>query len=163
MAKHKSMVGAGAAAVVVLVGLIAWRASATPSAPAAAAEAQDFYSVDDGATYFTAPVDLVPPFDWKGKQAVRAAVFTCDGGATRFVGYLERYTPAAKKQVETARQRLKAGAKDSGPPTMALGGVEVRKPGKEGAWTSRMTPAAGQILQVKCPGGRSGTPEPVTP
>src|SRR5438270_819832 len=54
-----------------------------------------FFTVDDGKTWFAASTSNVPPFDYNGKQAVRAYVFQCNG--KKFVGFIERFTPEAHK------------------------------------------------------------------
>jgi hypothetical protein len=60
---------------------------------------RQFYSNDDGATWFAADASNVPPFDHDGKVAYRARVFKCGTGAP-FVSHLERYAPEAKKKLE---------------------------------------------------------------
>lgn len=64
-----------------------------------AAPTKAFYTVDDGQNLFKDDVNRVTPFDHEGKQAVKAYVYTCDGGKTRFVAYLERM-PEGMKQPE---------------------------------------------------------------
>jgi hypothetical protein len=147
--------------VVLVVVFSAWRGSSVPAGASGAAAAQAFYSSDDGATFFAAPADLIPPVESKGKTAVRAAVFSSDGGKTKFVGYLERYSPAAKAQLEKSRDALKRGDKNAGPAGPAAGDVEIKKPGAASQWISRRGPAAADVLNVKGPAG--GTPEPVAP
>ena len=71
------------------------------SGGAGSAVAKAFFSDDDGQTYFTDAADKIPPFDHKGKQAVTAYVFRCNGGKP-FVGYLEMYDPQTKKVMEDA-------------------------------------------------------------
>jgi hypothetical protein len=119
-----------------------------------------FYSVDDGQTWFVDDVNKVPPFEHDGKQAVRARVFTSDGGKTSFVGYLERYTPEAKKLLESALAQAKQG-KVTGREGMdaMLHGTEVKKPGAT-KWVKRSDPSYGEVLNVKC---KTGTPEVVLP
>lgn len=119
-----------------------------------------YYTVDDGKTYFEAAVQ-VPPFTTGGREAVRAMVFSCDGGKTRFVGYLLRHPPDER---EAAAAILKKGGR------MPPG--EVKRPG-ETEWASPFNPtklkgpmneatfkkaqAAGkrydEIQKVKCPEG----------
>jgi hypothetical protein len=116
---------------------------------------QTWFSVDDGATYFAADRSNLPPFDHEGKQAVRAWLFTCDGGKNIFVGYLERYTPAAKKQLEEIR------SKSGGMMPMeveARMGVEIKKPGT-GTWVLQTDPRSAAIIDVKCPDGSTDTLE----
>src|SRR6187549_127395 len=98
MNNHKRAT-AGVIAVIVLLAVagLAWQLTASSSGASGMA-GQLYYTTDDGATTFTAPANLTPPFDHDGKQAVRAIMFSSDGGKTRFVGYLERYSAAAKQQ-----------------------------------------------------------------
>ena len=44
---------------------------------------------DDG-SWFADKAERVPPFDHHGQPAVRLHLFSCDGGKTTFVGYLEK-------------------------------------------------------------------------
>jgi len=62
-----------------------------------------FCTVDDGATVFEDSTEKVPPFEHDGKEAVHAAMFVTKGGDKPFVGYLERCTANAKRQIEEAR------------------------------------------------------------
>jgi hypothetical protein len=92
---------------------------------------QAFYTTDDGATQFPDDINKVPPFDHGGQQAVRAWVFTADGGKHQWVQYLEKYSPDAKAQI--ARQQA---AKESGPARRAdpiALGIYVKRPGP-GKW-----------------------------
>src|SRR5689334_18457002 len=111
-----------------------------------------FYTVDDGKSFFVANTENVPPFDYKGQTAVHAYVFECNG--KRFVGYLERYTPEARKTI-LAQKRT----------TMELEtyGRELKKPGS-GDWTKASDiNAMSKIADVRCPDGQPGTPQPVEP
>ncbi len=117
----------------------------------------DFFSSDDGASFFAADLANVPPFDHGGKTAVRAAVFECDGD--RFVGYLERYTPEMHKSV-VAMNGDPLGAEMS--QWAANGGMEVKRPGDE-TWTNTANSAAYiSIVEVMCPDGKKRA-EPVFP
>src|SRR4051812_28709047 len=58
---------------------------------------EDYFTTDDGKTFFAASRDNLPPFDYQGKQAVHACVFECPGTGKRFVGFLERYTVEGRK------------------------------------------------------------------
>ena len=55
-----------------------------------------FFTIDDGATLFQDDAGKVPPFQHDGHEAVRAMVFTCDGGQHHWVQYLEKYSGEAK-------------------------------------------------------------------
>lgn len=63
---------------------------------------RSFYTVDDGKTFFVDRIQ-VPPYRKGMSEAVGAMVFSCDGGATKFVGYLVRFTPEGKAQMEAAQ------------------------------------------------------------
>jgi hypothetical protein len=161
--KHKTAAVASAVVALLAMAVFAWRSTSLPAGAAAAEAAQSFYSTDDGATFFPAAADLIPPVQVNGKTACRAIVFTCDGGKTKFVGYLERYSPAAKAQLEAARDAMKRGDKNAAPAGPAAGDVEVKKPGGGNRWVSRRGPAAADDLKVTPPPGSSGgAPEMVT-
>src|SRR3954453_6450060 len=77
-----------------------------------------FFSNDDGKSTFTAdPRKNVPPFQKDGKETVLAHVFQCADGK-KFVGYLERYTPDAKKKVEAANAATGDRTKSPDPTVM---------------------------------------------
>ena len=162
IANHRNAVlGAGAAAVL-LVGALAWQLTSSGSTGGGGSSAaQAFYTTDDGATYFAAPADLIPPADWNGKTAVKAIVF--QSGGKKLVGYMERFTPEAKSALAAARG-TKAGDPATASAAQALGsGVEVKKPGAGNKWVSRRSAAAADVLNVTARGGGTGTLEMVTP
>lgn len=110
-----------------------------------------YFSVNDGKTYFVASSANYPPFDHDGQQAVHAYVFQCDG--KKFVGFLERFTPDAKK-------KLAAGAPLSA--EMMRFGREIKRPG-DAKWTRTGDMATEtKIENVTCPDG-NGTPEEIEP
>lgn len=123
-----------------------------------------FYSIDDGKTFFTASSDLIAPFQHEGKQAVQAMVYTADGGKTRFVGYLMRFTPRGAEQLKAMRAKS-----ESGRPTLPgldlelQKNTEVKRPG-DGAWV-RLSDiaAAGRIMNVEAPRQPGQLAEPVDP
>jgi hypothetical protein len=160
-------VSAGIAAVVVVVAVasiviqvLAGRRRFPSRLPDA------FFSADDGRTFFAAGSDNVPPFDYKGRPAVRAYVYECDG--KRFVGYLERYTPEAHQVMLDERQRLaRLEPGKSSPPNGAvigadISGRELKKPGESGWVKSSDHAGAARVTDVRCPDG-AGTPVPVAP
>lgn len=110
-----------------------------------------FYSVDDGKTYFPDVSNKIPPFLHEGKQAVRAHVFSCQGG-TPFVGYLEMYNPQDKKIMEDAMSGKAPPAAYAGYSGQAM----VKKPGPQFQWIPLMpgtTQFYAQTVQVTCPDG----------
>jgi hypothetical protein len=116
-----------------------------------------FFSADDGATYFTDRDVNVPPFDYKSKQAVRAYVYTCDGGH-KWVRYLEKYTPAAREAQLTVQSGKSLPPNAPGP----MSGVLVKKPGA-GDWVPNSSPDAQAIIDAKCPTHPNAALEPVMP
>jgi len=93
-----------------------------------------YYSADDGKSLFVDAGDQATPFDHDGKPAVKVYLYTCNGGMTRWVQYLEKH--------------------DAG------GTVLVKKPGG-GDWIPDTDPRADTIRTPKCNG--SGSPVRVLP
>ena len=146
--------GVTIAIIVVAIALIIYQFFTGGGAQTGAAN-KSWYSSDDGATYFSDDINLVPPFKGKkdGKEAVRAYVYQCKGGKP-FVAYLERYTPEAKKRVEQMlAKKAPPMAEESG------SGVEVKKPGAGNQWVKLLDDKAAAIRNVTCPDG--GQPESV--
>ena len=114
---------------------------------------EDFYSTDDGKTFFVAAGTNVPPFDYKGQTALRAHVFECDG--VQFVGYLDRYKPDVRKKVE-AGERI--------PLAIELAGREVKTPGSTNWITCSNTMEMSKLTgKVECPGKPGKVPVPIVP
>jgi hypothetical protein len=169
------------AAVVVLLAA-GWIAFQMPEPPPTRPPnpTQDFYTTDDGKTWFRGPPGQPAPFDHDGKPAVKAYVYRC--GGTEFVVYLEEFTPDAMRVIEDMEQRVADLATrptapgEPGPAAQAgmirsrtmyqvsMFGREVKRPG-DATWTSvGDTQAVAAIQQPKCPhNDRSHTPEPVIP
>src|SRR5215469_441335 len=101
--------------------------------------AQAYYTDDDGATWFADSAYKVAPFDHNGKTAVIAEVYSYDGGGKKFCAYVAKYTPDAKKKLESAI--ADSMAKGQSPGSIALfndrgflnGGMMVKHAGK-GEW-----------------------------
>ena len=83
--------------VVVALMLIVWQLW---PAPAIKPLSQAYYSNDDGKSYFADDIELVAPFQKDGKEAVRAHVMMCGETGKPFVGWMEKFTPEAKKKLE---------------------------------------------------------------
>jgi hypothetical protein len=141
--------GLTAGIIVIALGIIIWQTVATNSVPTSVVQA--FYSDDDGATFFVDSNSHIAPFDHHGKQAVRAMVFTCDGNKTKFVGYLQRYSPEYKAKLEAMRK-----SKDKNLELMqqaAESGIEVAAP-HSSKWMNRNSPEARKMIDsVRCPNG----------
>lgn len=129
--------GAMVVFILVAVGFFGWW-HFYHEAPRPVVEGRCFFSADDGLTYFSGKMSLAPSYTIDGKPAVRCYVFSCDGGKTKQVCYLERRLPTS-----------------SGVPL-----TEVKKPGP-GLWFNSGTAAAAEITHVICPEG--GEPMYVEP
>jgi hypothetical protein len=149
--EHRKIVGAvTVVCVVAAIGSIVWqlmgqRHTLMTKMPDA------FFSVDDGRTFFVAGGDNYPPFDYQGQTALRAYVFQC--GSTRFVGYLERFTPAA-------HQAMVDNKATSG---TLIYGRELKKPGAKTWVSSGNQKASAMVADVHCPDGSSNDPVPIEP
>ena len=128
-----------------------------PGGATAPISSRAFFTVDDGNTWFIDSSKRIPPFDQGGSVAVRAYVFTCDGGKTKFTGYLERYTPKAKQLMEAI---VDQPGDVASPPPGVIGGIEVKKPGgKEWIKVVDRTRAA-EVCSVPCENGQAAAVEP---
>src|SRR5262245_14730257 len=92
------VVACAAVAILIALALALMPSSATPSKGASGAS--DWYTIDDGKSWFADDAGRFPPFEYQGKTAYRCRVWTCDDGKTKFVSHLERFTVEAKKKLE---------------------------------------------------------------
>ncbi|HEX8342023.1 MAG TPA: hypothetical protein VF624_14045 [Tepidisphaeraceae bacterium] len=147
--------GLGVALAAAAVALGVW----TDSSGISGELSEAYYSVDDGKTWFADDIDKVYPFDHGGKPAVRAYVYQCPGGEP-FVGVLERFNDASRKQIEELKKRNTA---DSAAQLEAAyeAALEVKRPG-DPRWIGRHLPEAAATMQPACKSG-SGTPAGVYP
>jgi hypothetical protein len=112
---------------------------------------KQFFTVDDGATYFVADVTNIPPFTHEGKTAYRVKVYTCEDGK-EIVSHLERYNEAALKRI---RDMDGGTIKHPVAALQYLDGafaMEVKKPG-DNQWLRRGHPQYDNILMATCPDG----------
>jgi len=146
----KVAIGIGAGVVVLAISLIVGQVLASrhryPSGPPT-----DYFTVDDGKTYFAAGEDNIPPFDYGGQQAVRAHVFQCSGKT--FVGYLERFTPKFHDAV--VANGITPGA--------LRYGREIKKPGEAQWHAVTDVPTEVKLTTVQCPNGGTDAPEEIGP
>ena len=147
---------------IILIALlfIMWQCGIFGGGGGTAGGGQAFFSIDDGKTFFTDDAAKIPPFKKDGKDAVRAHVFTCDGGKTKFVGYLEMFAPEDKKMMEDAMSGKAPPAAYAGYSGQAM----VKKPGMPNfiPLMPGTTEAYAKVVQVTCPDGTS-VPERVYP
>lgn len=145
--KQPFLYGSIAAAVFAFgLAFIAWHTfRSRPGIPT-----KDFFSDDDGQTWFVDSAGNVPPFDHNGKPAYRAHLFKCSDGKT-FISYLERFNKEAMTK-----------AMANGPAAPSQGKFwEVKRPG-DPDWISISNSAAYvKATQPVCPGGQSEQPIPV--
>jgi hypothetical protein len=107
-----------------------------------------FYSDDDGKTWFLDDPSKGSPFDHNGKQAYRAIVFRCPGGAP-FVAFLAKFSDQEIAQDAAAMAHAPPGTPSrlSG---MALD--NIKKPG-ESKWSLNSTLSMSGFPPVNCPSG----------
>jgi len=138
----------GAAVALALLGVV-WQIAATRKTyPSRSPDS--YFTADDGKTFFVASSDNIPPWDYKGRTAVRAFVFQCDG--KKFVGYVERYT-------SDARNAILAGKRS---PQVERFGRELKKPGDRDWVKSGDIAVEAKATDIRCPDGH-GLPEAVEP
>ncbi|WP_428939559.1 hypothetical protein [Fontivita pretiosa] len=147
--------GATALIILVALGIIVYQLVGGGDNTAEFTAGKAYFTIDDGKTWFADDASKLPPFEHQGKPAYLAFVYTYDGGKTKFVAYLQRYTPEAKKRIEEARAKGPAGELAS---VEALSGIEVKLPGTGDDpknWVKRTDPAAAKITEIRPPPGVS--------
>jgi hypothetical protein len=136
--------------LVITISWIVYQVSSVGAMP----DVKYFYTVDDGKTFFAGEPGLVPPFTHDGKQAYIARLIEC-GGVKR-VGFMERYTPAAKKVME----RINAGDKNitSTELDAIRDGHEFKKPGDQ-KWKVLRDELEKSAFKygIRCPDGKPPT------
>ena len=184
MEQRKGLAAGGAVVfIVVAVASVAWQLMSM-NRDTRNVVPDDFFTIDDGQTFFTAKSSNLPPFEYKGKLAVRAAVYECDG--KRFVAYMERFTPEArvammgaevgpdptKKVQPKPGQSPEAAARASQPRGQSaaasreamMNGRELKRPGeKEWVRTTNRQKVAEIQNNISCPAGGKGKPIAVAP
>ena len=132
--------------ILAVVALVWWqKPSSVPT--------KAFYTTDDGKTWFKDSIELLAPVTIDGKEAYRVYVFKC--GGEKFAGYLERYTPEAKKAIETMKVEGNKPNVD-GYKMMELNkvmqiGQQFKKPGDK-EWISMADPRFEVVRNMPCPG-----------
>jgi hypothetical protein len=149
--------------IVIALGFIVWQIFGGQGGPSAVTEM--YYTVDDGQTYFSDDATKVAPFDYNGKEAVRAYVFKCADGK-EFVAYLERMNKDVKAKYEEAL-KAQQDPNNNGQAMMdaemlAMEGTEVKKPG-DPKWHKRQSAEAEKITMINCPDGNNAALEIVLP
>jgi hypothetical protein len=112
---------------------------------------QEFFSDDDGTTWFADDGTKVAPFDHNGKQAVLVKVYQSKNGK-KFVGYMKKFTDEARAKIMHTQQtrELRPGPSEfKGTPSS---GLLVKKP-HAAEWVPEMDPKAQAVLKITCPDG----------
>jgi hypothetical protein len=149
MEKYRTTAIAVAAGMILITLLSVWHSLAPPKKMST----QSFFSTDDGKTFFADSSSRIPPFDHDGKPAYGCYVFTNDGGKTKYVGWLFRYTDEGKRRLEQSRTH----------PGGVVGSsiyecIEVKAPGTgDHGWLPCNNPEAARIQRV----AKTGESEPV--
>src|ERR1700683_3680664 len=60
-----------------------------------------YFSDDDGSSWYLDDINNIPPYTHNGKDGVRAVIYSYDGGSKEFCGYLMRFCPAVKKEIDS--------------------------------------------------------------
>lgn len=147
------------AMIVVVLIIIVIQLKPSSSAPSAD---KAWYSDDDGKSYYKAESPLVTPVNKGGKEQVRAYVYKCKG-TDAFVGYLERFSVAARKRIEQAKAA--GDPLDLAIEQVGEQGREVKRPGAK-TWTNLLSDinnSHDQVTVVKCPDGGVDDLQPVLP
>jgi hypothetical protein len=96
------------------------------------------------------------------KTAYLACVFTCDGGKTTWVGYLERYTPEKLHQIQNSTSASDQ-AQSMANMQSSMQGIQIKRPGDLN-WTDCGDIGRSiRITDVRCPDGSHNNLTMVTP
>lgn len=158
--RPKAGAALGIALFVVSVGLVIWMMTDTRRDAAAEVQNLEWFSADDGQTWFADDISKTAPFKTAdGRTAVKAVVYKCAHGKT-FVAYLERTNPDTQRKTSQSKR-------DSGNPyadyfSVSQAGIQVKKPGAA-QWVQIADPAAARITTPVCPEGSTDQLQLVTP
>ncbi len=112
---------------------------------------QEFFSDDDGKTWFVDDGTKIAPFDHDGKEAVLVKVFE-DKDGKQFVGYLMKFTDEAKKKIVQGQQTRQIRTGLSAEQAKPFSGLMVKRPG-DADWVSDIDPKGLEIKKVRAPDG----------
>jgi hypothetical protein len=121
--------------------------------------ALQYYSDDDGQSWFSADISNVAPFDHNGKIAVIAQIFTYDDGSKKYCAYLAKFAPDAKKRLEAAIADAKAKGQPANEvsllhdPFFMRSNTLVKLPGEKNPWIAYTDPATVQVFSLHSPDG----------
>jgi hypothetical protein len=157
----RASAGVAVGVIAIALAFVFWtrlRPEGPPEAPSKA-----FFTTDDSsptaakAALFSDAADKLPPFQKDGKNAYRAYVFSCDGGKTTWIGYLEKFTTQGLERMKAGGRP--GGAREGGAGAspsnamVSMEGVQVKKPG-DAQWTDMSNLGkASLVTDLKCPDG----------
>lgn len=151
------VLGVGVGAVLIVIAAVSFAYQFWPQRKPS--PGMQYYTDDDGQTWFQDSIENVAPFDHNGKTAVMAVLYSYDNGSKKFCGYLAKYTPDSKKKLEAAF----ADAKSKGQPLYLVAiphdrffiaaGTLVKSPGPSSQWVPYSDSRASQIFSVHSPDG----------
>jgi hypothetical protein len=148
-----------AAAIVFICGAVIFREIRSTDAPGfvLSATGKEFYSDNDGKTWFLADALEGSPFDHNGSQAYRVLVCRCGNGKP-FVAFLAKYSDEQQAQID------KDHAQNPGLPSEAQMGPlgSLRRPG-ETKWFANSSPSISGYPAVRCPDGGDQNASVVSP
>jgi hypothetical protein len=106
-----------------------------------------------------------PPFMHNGKEAFLAHVYTCDGGKTRFIGYIEKFDDDSKARLDAAPHDANGRITDaSSLSAHAEHGVIRLAKKKGGVWVqSNDEEPYAKVIAVTCDEGATGALQEVFP
>lgn len=111
---------------------------------------KQFFTNDDGKTFFIDSVQKVPPFEHEGKTAYIAQLFRCPQGGEPFVGYLERYAPEGQEILRKYYAQPDR-AKAAGLLFPVLNHTEIKRPGATQWSRSNDFEANAAVTDIFCP------------
>ena len=146
-------VGIATGLIVLAVAFAIWCGAFARGGPRTAPGSVSFFTDDDGKTFFLDTASKLPPFDHNGKKAYGCNVFTSDGGKTRFVAWLFRYTDEGKKRFNELKSANSGGI---GPSPLEC--IEVKRPGTgDEGWMKCTLPKAMEIQRPPKVAGADAT------
>ena len=155
--ENPKLAAAAAGGAIILAVVLVWALGTGGDSTASAGPVgQAFFSVDDGQNWFAGDASQIPPFQKDGKQVFRAYVYKCADGKP-FVGWLGRYTPQAKKQIESVYANPPEKRNPLVIAQLELDSLEVKRPGQT-TWIKRSDPGANDLMMPRCPDGNYAQP-----
>ena len=142
---RKPAVVTGITIGIVVIALVAIFLQSRPKTVPRVSKA--YYTTDDGATVFEDDIEKITPFPHDGASAVQAHMFSCDGGRTKFVGFLE-------KLPDKPPQTAAPSARD---PRIVAGLIKSAN-NPSAKWVNRNSPEGmALIAAIKCPDGSNSS------